>query len=101
VFARRLFIPGRMDGFLHEHRYGNEHRCLYEPMENVTIIKGQGGHKFTPPIFMNDLTTERIRIDCVSIANHNLIRLLDEPGNKQNFDYEKYFLNGVLTRSAT
>ncbi|MFA5920868.1 MAG: hypothetical protein WC856_06210 [Methylococcaceae bacterium] len=24
---------------------------------------------------------ERIRIDCVSVANHNLIRLLDEPGN--------------------
>ena len=26
---------------------------------------------------------QRIRIDCVSVANHNLIRLLDEPGNKQ------------------
>jgi hypothetical protein len=24
--------------------------------------------------------TERIRIDCVSVANHNLIRLLDKPG---------------------
>jgi len=24
---------------------------------------------------------QRIRIDCVSVANHNLIRLLDEPGN--------------------
>jgi hypothetical protein len=23
--------------------------------------------------------TQRIRIDCVSVANHNLIRLLDEP----------------------
>ncbi len=26
---------------------------------------------------------QRIRIDCVSVANHNLIRLLDEPWNKQ------------------
>ena len=41
---------------------------------------------------------QRIRIDCVSVANHNLIRLLDEPGNKQNFDYEKYFLNGGLDK---
>jgi len=24
--------------------------------------------------------------------------LLDEPGNKQNFDYEKYFLNGGLDK---
>ena len=23
---------------------------------------------------------QRIRIDCVSVANHNLIRLLDKPG---------------------
>ncbi len=29
------------------------------------------------------LLSERIRIDCVSVANHNLIRLLDEPWNKQ------------------
>jgi len=27
------------------------------------------------------LEIQRIRIDCVSEANHNLIRLLDEPGN--------------------
>jgi hypothetical protein len=42
------------DGFLREHRYGNEHRCLYEPLKNVTITKGQGGRKATPPIFMTD-----------------------------------------------
>jgi hypothetical protein len=47
------------DGFLREHRYGNEHRCLYEPLENVTITKGQGGRKATPPIFMTDLTTKQ------------------------------------------
>ena len=27
------------------------------------------------------IPAQRIRIDCVSEANHNLIRLLDEPGN--------------------
>ena len=27
------------------------------------------------------IPAQRIRIDCVSVANHNLIRLLDEPGN--------------------
>jgi excisionase family DNA binding protein len=47
------------DGFLREHRYGNEHRCLYEPVKNVTITKGQGGRKATPPIFMNALTTKQ------------------------------------------
>jgi DNA invertase Pin-like site-specific DNA recombinase len=47
------------DGFLREHRYGNKHRCLYEPLENVTLIKGQGGRKATPPIFMNDLITKQ------------------------------------------
>ena len=26
------------------------------------------------------ITSQRIRIDCVSEANHNLIRLLDKPG---------------------
>jgi excisionase family DNA binding protein len=47
------------DGLLREHRYGNEHRCLYEPIENVTITKGQGGRKAIPPILMNDLTTKQ------------------------------------------
>ena len=27
------------------------------------------------------IPAQRIRIDCVSGANHNLIQLLDEPGN--------------------
>jgi hypothetical protein len=31
----------------------------------------------------HSITTQRIRIDCVSEANHNLIRLLDKPdGNR-------------------
>lgn len=48
------------EGLLHEHRYGNEHRCLYEPLGNVTIIKGQGGrYRPTPPIFMTLPTTEQ------------------------------------------
>jgi hypothetical protein len=29
----------------------------------------------------HSFATQRIRIDCVSEANHNLIHLLDEPGN--------------------
>ncbi len=50
------------DDFLREHHYGNEHRCLYEPLENVTITKGQGGRRATPPIFMTDLTTKQVAV---------------------------------------
>jgi hypothetical protein len=31
----------------------------------------------------------RIRIDCVSVANHNLIRLLDKPGVSAYSVYKK------------
>lgn len=48
------------EGHLREHRYGNEHRCLYEPLGNVTLIKGQGGrYRPTPPIFMTLPTAEQ------------------------------------------
>ncbi|MGY6259165.1 recombinase family protein [Paraburkholderia caledonica] len=30
-------------GFLRQHRYGNLHRCLFEPVGNVVLVKGQGG----------------------------------------------------------
>ena len=41
------------DGLLREHRYGNEQRCLFEPVGNVTLVKGQGGrYSSTPPSFM-------------------------------------------------
>jgi DNA invertase Pin-like site-specific DNA recombinase len=30
-------------GFLRQHRYGNLHRCLFEPVGNVALVKGQGG----------------------------------------------------------
>ena len=40
-------------GFLHQHRYGNEHRCLFEPLGDVVLVKGQGGrYSSTPPTFI-------------------------------------------------
>ena len=41
------------DGILREHRYGNEHRCLYEPLGNVVLVKGKGGrYSSVPPTFI-------------------------------------------------
>ena len=41
------------DGILREHRYGNEHRCLYEPLGNVVLVKGKGGrYGSVPPTFI-------------------------------------------------
>lgn len=40
-------------GFLRQHRYGNEHRCLFEPLGDVVLVKGQGGrYRSTPPTFI-------------------------------------------------
>ncbi len=48
------------DGHLHEHRYGHEHRCLYEPVGDVTLVKGKGG-RYRPslPKFMLTPTAEQ------------------------------------------
>ena len=46
-------------GFLHEHRYGNKHRCLYEPVGNVILVKGKGGRQPQIPVFIAvPLTTQ-------------------------------------------
>lgn len=34
-------------GFLRQHRYGNQHRCLFEPLGDVVLVKGQGG-RYSP-----------------------------------------------------
>ena len=39
--------------------------------------------RFTLAFLHAPLDTERIRIDCVSVANHNLIRLLDKPDDNR------------------
>jgi Recombinase/Recombinase zinc beta ribbon domain len=40
-------------GLLRRHLYGNNHRCLYEPVGDVTVIKGAGGHYGSrPPKFI-------------------------------------------------
>lgn len=40
-------------GFLRRHLYGNYHRCLYEPLGKVVLVKGNGGrYKPTPPKFI-------------------------------------------------
>lgn len=50
------------NGILQEHRYGNQHRCLFEPINDRKFVKGQGGrYKPTKPKFMpNHLTTQEI-----------------------------------------
>ena len=46
-------------GLLHEHRYGNEHRCLYEPVGNIMLVKGKGGRQPQFPVFIAaPLTTQ-------------------------------------------
>ncbi|ECG8508693.1 helix-turn-helix domain-containing protein [Salmonella enterica subsp. diarizonae] len=40
-------------GFLQQHRYGNLHRCLFSPVGNVILVKGQGGrYSATGPSFI-------------------------------------------------
>jgi DNA invertase Pin-like site-specific DNA recombinase len=40
-------------GILREHRYGNQYRCLFEPLGDVHLVKGQGGrYSSTPPRFI-------------------------------------------------
>jgi DNA invertase Pin-like site-specific DNA recombinase len=38
-------------GLLQRQHYGHEHRCLYLPLGEVTIVKGAGGRNATPPSF--------------------------------------------------
>lgn len=46
-------------GLLHEHRYGNKHRCLYEPVGDVLLVKGKGGRQPKTPTFITTpLTTQ-------------------------------------------
>jgi hypothetical protein len=48
-----------------------------------------------PNDFMAMQSEQRIRIDCVSKANHNLIRLLDKPGgNGDTFIYKQIYYVG-------
>ena len=39
-------------GYLRRHLYGNNHRCLYEPLGNVRLVRGKAGRKPTPPTFI-------------------------------------------------
>jgi DNA invertase Pin-like site-specific DNA recombinase len=38
-------------GLLKKHRYDNVRRCLYEPLDQNAILKGQGGRQATQPTF--------------------------------------------------
>jgi DNA invertase Pin-like site-specific DNA recombinase len=39
------------DGLLKKHRYDNVRRCLYEPLDQNAILKGQGGRQAKQPTF--------------------------------------------------
>ena len=57
VCSTTLYQLGR-SGILHEHRYGNQHRCLYEPIGSGFFIKGKGGrYGSTAPKFIDALST--------------------------------------------
>jgi DNA invertase Pin-like site-specific DNA recombinase len=59
VCEASIYHWGR-DGILHEHRYGNQHRCLYEPVGEVVLVKGKGGrYGSTPPTFIIPPSTEQ------------------------------------------
>jgi hypothetical protein len=59
VCTESIYRWGR-DGLLREHRYGNQHRCLYEPPGNVILVKGQGGrYASAPATFINPESTEQ------------------------------------------
>lgn len=46
------------EGILREHRYGNGHRCLYEPLGDVVLVKGTGGrYGSKPPQLINVKST--------------------------------------------
>lgn len=52
VCPTTIYLWGQ-SGFLRQHRYGNQHRCLFEPLGDVTLVKGQGGrYSSTPPTFI-------------------------------------------------
>lgn len=45
-------------GVLRRHLYGNNHRCLFEPLGDVRLIKGNGGrHGGRPPEFITAVST--------------------------------------------
>lgn len=57
VCAASIYNWGR-EGILHEHRYGNGHRCLYEPLGEVIVVKGSGGrYGSKPPQFITAQST--------------------------------------------
>ncbi len=57
VCTESVYMWGR-NGILHQHHYGNQHRCLFEPLGNVILVKGQGGrYASTPPTFINPKST--------------------------------------------
>ena len=47
VSSTSIYHWGR-DGIVSEHRWGNGNRCLYEPLGNVVVVKGQGGRYASP-----------------------------------------------------
>lgn len=52
VSTTSIYHWGR-DGIISEHRWGDGDRCLYEPLGDVVVIKGQGGrYAPTPPTFI-------------------------------------------------
>ena len=52
VSTTSIYHWGR-DGILSEHRWGDGDRCLYEPLGDVVVVKGQGGrYAPTPPTFI-------------------------------------------------
>ena len=59
VCTATVYHLGRC-GILREHRYGNQQRCLYEPIIGEVFVKGQGGRYCStqPRLIPTLLTTQ-------------------------------------------
>jgi hypothetical protein len=44
-------------GVLRRHLYGSPVRCLYEPVDGATLVKGKGGRRSTPPTLITAPTS--------------------------------------------
>ena len=57
VCSETIYNWGRT-GVLRQHHYGHRHRCLFEPLGNVVLVKGQGGrYSSTGPTFITPQST--------------------------------------------
>jgi hypothetical protein len=59
ICLEQVYILGR-EGVLPRELYGNEHRCLYAPLDGALLVNGIGGrYRSKRPMLMPALTSTR------------------------------------------